>query len=159
SPEWQFRRGHTIGDSPSRDAVHFGYTKRIRGRAFLMPRPAKVWFHKHKKFWCTKLGGKLQYLAKGRANKEAALTPFDRLRDEVKLLGDGTYRSLTVAALVEMYLDFAAKKRKARTYEMHQWGLQRFVDEHAGLKASSMTAYDVDRWSTSLAESGLSETS
>jgi integrase len=136
----------------------FGYTKRIRGRIVHMPRPAKIWFHKHKKFWCTKLGGKLQYLAKGRANKEAALAAFDKLKDEVELLGNGSHRALTVASLVESYLQFAAERRKPRTYEMHQWGLRRFVDEYAGLKAYAITPHHVGTWSSGLAQSGLSDT-
>lgn len=124
-----------------------------------MPRPAKIWFHTHKKFWCTKLGGRVTYLAKGRANKEAALDAFDRLRDEVKLLGDGSHRSLTVAALIEAFLDFTKEKRKPRTYDLHQWGLQPFIDAYAGLKACAITPHHVDRWSGELARRGWGETS
>jgi site-specific recombinase XerD len=41
---------------------------------------------------------------------------------------------------------------------MHQWGLQRFVDEYAGLKAYAVTAHHCDTWSGDLAKSGLSDT-
>ncbi len=95
-------------------------------------------FHKHKKFWCTKLGGKLHYLAKGRKNKDLAQEAFARLQQEVKLLGSSNHRSLTVAVLVEMYLEFAAENRKPATYEMHRWGLQPFVDTYAGMKAHAL---------------------
>ncbi len=123
-----------------------------------MPRPAKIWFHTHKRFWCTKLGGKIQYLAKGRKNRAAAVEAFDRLKEEVKLLGNGQFRTLTVAALVELFLAFVEANRKPRTYALYRQCLQRFVDGHADAKAHAVRAHDVDTWIAALRKQGLSET-
>ena len=88
-----------------------------------MARPARIWFHNHKRFWCTKLGGTVQYLAKGRANKEAAQAEFERITADVKRLGNGSHWSLTVAALVEMFVVFVAENRKQRTDAIDKSGL------------------------------------
>ena len=97
-------------------------------------------------------------MAKGRANKEAAQAEFERLAAEVKRLGNGSHWSLTVAALVEMFVVFVGENRKQRTCAIDKSGLQRLVDAYGGLKAHALAAHHVGSWSTSLKKAGRNET-
>ena len=68
-----------------------------------MPRPARVWWHKQKRAWCTEIGGSRRVLAKGKLNKALAQEKLRDLVAEQALLAD-VNGAITVAALCDAFL-------------------------------------------------------
>jgi hypothetical protein len=122
-----------------------------------MSRSATVWWNKQKCAWCTDIGGRRQMLAKGRSNKQTAITKLKALVQEQQMLAE-VNGAISVARLCEEFLADAQQHLAPSTYESYQYGCQKFVNLFGPRPAHTIEPLDVNRFSIALKKT-LNDTS
>jgi integrase len=106
-------------------------------------RTPEPWYRKFNDTWYVQIGKKQEPLAKGKANKAAAMEAYHRLMIGHKIEKPKT----TSAALVcDLYLDWSKQEHKPSTQEWYRGHLQSFVDVCGRLVAAAVTPSDISTW-------------
>jgi site-specific recombinase XerD len=105
-----------------------------------MARPPKPWFWKARKAWYVTIDGTRHFLAE---DKEAALTRFHQLMAEPQ---KRIVRSDSVAAIIDLFLDWCQKHRAPDTYEWYRYRLERFVQNYPDLRTHELRPFHVQQW-------------
>ncbi|OYW18970.1 MAG: hypothetical protein B7Z55_09705, partial [Planctomycetales bacterium 12-60-4] len=106
-----------------------------------MARKPRPWFWTQRGEWCVTIEGTRHLLG---TDKEAAETEFHRLM----LDPNRGVSSESVAAVIDLFLEWTQKHREPRTYMWYRYHLQSFLDH---LKPKSLTVdrlkpHHVDSW-------------
>lgn len=115
-----------------------------------MPKSPKPFFRTARNAWYVQIGTKQTRLADGPKtadSERAAWTAFDALVKAQPIAH--TVGALSLAVLIDKYLDWCQKHREPRTYDGYLWHLQRFID-HLGSKAhmpcTELKPFHVNEW-------------
>jgi integrase len=95
-----------------------------------MPQSPRPWFRKQTGWWMAQVAGKQEKLAKGKKNKDVA---EQKLRDILTLRAtnpDPESGRLTVAAVINLYIEFAKSRLDPTTLEERKRYFQSFAEEH-----------------------------
>lgn len=105
-----------------------------------MARPPKPWLWKRRQAWFVTIDGTRHFLA---ADKEAALTRFHQLMAEPQ---KRVVRSDSLAAIIDLFLDWCQKHRARDTYEWYRYRLERFVQTYPDLRTHELRPFHVQQW-------------
>ncbi|QJX01174.1 tyrosine-type recombinase/integrase [Frigoriglobus tundricola] len=95
-----------------------------------MPQSPRPWFRKQTGWWMAQVAGKQEKLARGKENKREA---EQKLRDILTLRETNPEPEsgrLTVAAVIDLYCDFAKTRLSETTYEERKRYFQSFAEKH-----------------------------
>ena len=95
-----------------------------------MGRPRKPYFRKSDKSWVSRFGGRYVKLAKGRENKAEALRKFHELELAERIAPNPDAVNLTVAGVIESYLEYARTRCAPATFSQRKQYLQLFAEAH-----------------------------
>jgi integrase len=95
-----------------------------------MARRAHPWFRRSDGWWYVKIAGKQQKLARGRANKEAALQRWHELVLEQAANPPAESSEHTVASVIDLYLTQSKRLYVPQSYANRQHYLQLFAESH-----------------------------
>lgn len=95
-----------------------------------MARQGHPWFRKSDGWWYVKIGGRLHKLARGRENKDAALTRWHELMTERGSNPPLDSPDHTIASIIDLYLAHIERSRAPRTFANCKYYLQRFAEAH-----------------------------
>jgi integrase len=106
-----------------------------------MPREPKPWFWKQRGQWVVNIGRIRHYLG---PDRKAAFEEFYRLmRQPPKTHPVGPQ---SVAALIDIFLDWVQKHRAPDTYEWYRFRCQRFCERYPNLRLDQLKPYHVQEW-------------
>ncbi len=115
-----------------------------------MGRRADVWWNKQRKTWVTDaVGGKRRTLAKGWANKKIAKQRLGELLEEHALL-EAVNGAISVAHLVELFLDDAEEHLAEGTYKSYRYACQKLVDHYGTQMAHTIRGHHLEIFSRKL---------
>ena len=111
-----------------------------------MARTPKPWFWKTRKAWFVTIDGTRHYLAR---EKDTAVTRFHQLMVEPQ---KRIVRSDSLAAIVDLFLDWCQKYGAPDTYEWYRFRLERFVQTSPDLRTHELRPFHVQQWLDGMAE-------
>jgi integrase len=128
-----------------------------------MPRPSKPWYCPAKSGWFIEPGGKRIRLTTGpkkETRKEAfqkfheymSRPPEEREPEVVHAPVESGPQSLTVARLIDEYLEIEGPKLGERTRYERKRLLQKFVDDHGNKRVADCLPFHLESWLRSHAE-------
>jgi integrase len=106
-------------------------------------RTPKPWYRKQTDSWYVEVGGKQIPLARGKANRQAAVDAFYQLMATKEPPAE---RDLTVAELCDLFLQWSKLRHAEETFRWHKRFLQEFCTLHGRRKASEIVPYHVTQW-------------
>ena len=113
---------------------------------FAMARKPKPWFWKARNGWYVTIDGVKHNLGR---DKTAAHTRFYQLMAEPQ---KRVVRSDSVAAIVDVFLEWCHAQRATDTYEWYRYRLERFVRRYPDLKTHQLRNFHVQQWIDSMSE-------
>jgi integrase len=119
-----------------------------------MGRQHTPWFHRQSGWWVTEIGGKRYRLVQGEPKdarrKTAPREALDRLRRILNECAVNNAESgpglITVAGLIESYLELGCDANEPRTIENKRQDLQRFVEAYGRTKVTDLLPYHLQKW-------------
>ena len=111
-----------------------------------MARPPKPWFWKRRNAWFVTIDGTRHFLD---AEKDAALTRFHQLMAEPQ---KRVVRSDSLAAIIDLFLDWCQKHRAADIFEWYRYRLERFVQTYPDLRTHELRTFHVQQWLDAMTE-------
>ncbi len=95
-----------------------------------MGRPRKPYLRKSDNSWVSRFGGRYVKLAKGRENKAEAFRKFHELELAERIAPNPDAVNLTVAGVIESYLEYARTRCAPATFSQRRQYLQLFAEAH-----------------------------
>jgi integrase len=110
-----------------------------------MRKPGKPWYRSFNDTWYVCFHGQQIPLARGKDNKADAERAFHRL------MADGSPHAarqseILVVAILDLFLDHAAKHTAGATYRWYKGFLQDFSDRYGALRVADLKPFHVSRW-------------
>jgi integrase len=103
-------------------------------------RDPKPWYRSQTDWWMAVVGGVRHKLVKGRAHKEEAKRKLQEIQALRDMAPSPEARDLTVAAVIDLYLEHAKSKYAARSLDERRIILQAFAEAHGFRTANERDA-------------------